>query len=473
MNLEALTNEMTELFRSNLEEFFETENASSLTPPSAQRMIEHVRALVRKIGVRTLEQFFESYDVEDSTIKIGGELHRFKYKSHRDFLTSLGKIRVGRCVYQKDSGGKAVAPLDRMWNMEREYLSAEMKEGVLYSSAHNTPEETSRILNKFGIANVPASTIKKVIAQVGSDIEAQKEQIIQQIYEQESMPQDSAIMVCSLDGVNVLLNQKGKRKGRPREKPHACNDDLTASNYKNAMCGSVSMYNIEYQEDKDGLQANRLHSRYVARMPEHRYETFKKEFEKEVEHGLNSNPKAKILVVDAHLSIQGYIKDNPLLEDFHCLIDFYHACEHLSKLSEIIFGKRSGKAQKWYDKKREILRNSPGGVDKLIHSAKYYIRSTLTKKTRIERALKELKYFTKHRKMMQYHSFVDKGWPIGSGVVEAACKSIVKQRMCRSGQRWSTKGGQNILELRTYVKSKRWESFYKVFTGITWDKKCA
>lgn len=475
MNLETLTKEMGLLFRSNLEEFFEKEDTSSLnslTPTSAQKMIKHTKALIRKIGVLTLEQFFTSYDVEGQTIEIDGALHRFKYESSRDFLTSLGKIRLNRRVYQKDSGGKAVVPLDRMWNMEHQYLSAELKEGVLYSSAHNTPEETSRILDKFGMTRVHASTIKQVIDQVGQNIEAKKKQITQGIYEHESLPQKSDVMVCSLDGVNVLLNQKGKRKGRPKERPHPLGSDSSASNYKNAMCGSVSLYNVEYQEDKGRLQPIRLQSKYVARMPEPRFEIFKKQFEEEVVHGMNSNPKAKILVVDAHLSIQGYIKDNPLLKDFHCLIDFYHACEHLSKLSEWIFGKSKDAAQKWYNQKREILRSSPGGVDKLIQSANYYIRSTLTKKSKIKGAIKELKYFSNHRQMMRYHFFVDKGWPIGSGVVEAACKSIVKQRMCRSGQRWTVMGGQHILSLRSYVKSNRWDYFYKTFQDIN-HKMCA
>lgn len=58
---------------------------------------------------------------------------------------------------------------------------------------------------------------------------------------------------------------------------------------------------------------------------------------------------------------------------------------------------------------------------------------------------KHLGYFKKHKKFMEYALFVEKGWPIGSGVIEAACKSVVKQRMCRRGQGWSINGGQGIL----------------------------
>lgn len=74
---------------------------------------------------------------------------------------------------------------------------------------------------------------------------------------------------------------------------------------------------------------------------------------------------------------------------------------------------------------------------------------------------------------MQYADYIEKGWPIGSGVIETACKSVVKQRMCRSGQRWSIKGGQAILNLRTVVKSKRWEGFWNEFTERYYNKLTA
>ncbi|MBN2211618.1 MAG: hypothetical protein JW709_09510 [Sedimentisphaerales bacterium] len=56
--------------------------------------------------------------------------------------------------------------------------------------------------------------------------------------------------------------------------------------------------------------------------------------------------------------------------------------------------------------------------------------------------------------------------PIGNGPVEAACKTIVKTRLCRSGMRWSRVGGQRILSLRTYVKSRRWDSFWRHYLNL-------
>ena len=53
------------------------------------------------------------------------------------------------------------------------------------------------------------------------------------------------------------------------------------------------------------------------------------------------------------------------------------------------------------------------------------------------------------------------GLPIGSGVVEAACKTLIGQRLKRSGMRWSIEGGQNIINLRGIVLSRRWDAFWR------------
>jgi hypothetical protein len=66
-------------------------------------------------------------------------------------------------------------------------------------------------------------------------------------------------------------------------------------------------------------------------------------------------------------------------------------------------------------------------------------------------------YFKKHRNKMRYAEWLAQGLPIGSGPVEAAAKDIVQARLKRSGMRWSTQGGQSILELRAHLKSGRWD----------------
>src|SRR5680860_13133 len=473
INLEFLTAEASTILMTNLQEFCKKEDVDEMTPELSSKLIQRIKGLSATIAQMLLVNILESFDVNDVAIEEDGEIYRRKYKKARSFMTCIGKIRVKRSVYQKDRGGNSIAPLDRKWNMEHEYLSAEVQEGILYASAHNSAIEVEKIIEKIGLFHVPASTIKKLVQTTGELVEENKDELAKRIYEREEMIDKPDVMVESLDGVNVLLNEKGKKKGRPKERPDKQMSTLSKSAYKNAVCGSVSFYNIDEQEDTGEKQPNRLMTKYVSRMPEDHYTTFKHEFEKEISHCSAAEPAVKILITDAHRSIQGYIKDNPFYKDHIWLLDFYHAAEHLSKLAELIFGKSNEQGKKWYSEKRHKLKHSEDGPMKLIRSAEYYIRNKIRSKSKRKAAIRELNYFKRHKRLMNYKKHIDNGWPIGSGVIEAACKSLVKQRMCRSGQRWSRKGGQNILNLRSFVKSERWNDFWEEMLTIKYSKKCA
>lgn len=462
MDLNILVNQISAHFKTKLQNFCKKENLDTLTPELSLKMITATKEIISEIGIQTLEHFYESFDTEVESIQENGNLYRFKYKSTKNFLTSVGQLRIQRSVYQQDKGGKSIVPLDRKWNMEHNYISDELQESILYSCAHNTPEETAMLVKKIGMLTVHPTTIKKVVEKNGDFVEEFKEQLIEKVYTEEQLPASADVLVGSLDGVNVLLNSKGKKKGRPTERPVKEKSVQSASSYKNAMCGTVSLYNIDKKENTNQLCPERILTKYTSRMPEDYSVNFKKEFEQELAHFKTVDVQKKIILTDAHKSIQGYIKENPKFKEFDWMIDFYHATEHLSKLSEHLFGKSSDKAQKWYSKKREELKGSAQGVLKLIRSAQYYIKTGGINKNSRKEAQKEVNYFIKHKAYMNYNEHIENGWPIGSGVVEAACKSVVKQRLCRSGQRWSIDGGQNILNLRTIVKSDRWEIF--------WDK---
>lgn len=74
-------------------------------------------------------------------------------------------------------------------------------------------------------------------------------------------------------------------------------------------------------------------------MPEDRYPTFKREFEKELKVAVPDPSIIKLVITDAHKSISGYLKDNSAFDGYQRIIDFYHASEHLSHMAEAIYGK--------------------------------------------------------------------------------------------------------------------------------------
>ncbi len=78
---------------------------------------------------------------------------------------------------------------------------------------------------------------------------------------------------------------------------------------------------------------------------------------------------------------------------------------------------------------------------------------------------RELAFFRKHRKRMRYRVLSDRRLAIGSGVVEAANKILVTQRMKRSGMRWRIHGGQAVLTIRALIKSGRFDRAWNALMG--------
>lgn len=138
----------------------------------------------------------------------------------------------------------------------------------------------------------------------------------------------------------------------------------------------------------------------------------------------------------------------------------------MSLAAEALFGKGSSQGRAWYDKYRKKLLEEDLGARSVLHSIDYYKQTSALPKSRREALDAQRTFFRRNQAKMTYADFRRRGLPIGSGPVEAACKTLVKTRLCRSGMRWSRKGGQRILDLRTYVKSNRWDPFWNEYKKL-------
>ena len=98
-----------------------------------------------------------------------------------------------------------------------------------------------------------------------------------------------------------------------------------------------------------------------------------------------------------------------------------------------------------------------------VNRSLVHLRDTYPRRKKIAR---ELKYFRHNRHRMRYAALKEQGLPIGSGVTEAACKTLATQRMKRSGMRWGEQGGQAILSFRALVQSNRFERAWTLLAHL-------
>ena len=107
-----------------------------------------------------------------------------------------------------------------------------------------------------------------------------------------------------------------------------------------------------------------------------------------------------------------------------------------------------------------MLLDDSDGVEKVIRALDYQ-RKKFPRRTRIGEVLR---YFRRNRHRMRYADTQARHLPIGSGVVEAACKTLVTQRLERSGMRWRHAGGQAISTLRAQVECSRFDQAWALLS---------
>ncbi len=193
-------------------------------------------------------------------------------------------------------------------------------------------------------------------------------------------------------------------------------------------------------------------------MPEAGKVTLKAQIAEEVAHIRKVRPDLQLVAVaDAAADNWTFLER---LQPDERAIDFFHACEHLSDVAD------HAVATDWYDKYRAILRDDANGIDKVIRAIRH-LRDKATTATALKDLERELRFFQKHRRRMRYAALNAMGYTIGSGVVEAANKVLVNQRMKRAGMRWSIEGGQNVLTFRALIKSDRFDSAWQAMVGAS------
>jgi hypothetical protein len=423
----------------------------------------------RAAGQAGLSQYLRSQDVLRPEMRYKEIDYRYKGLCRKNYLTLFGEISIERSIYgnEGDDGGYYV-PLDDLLGLKKdEYATLETREMILFAASSSTPSDVASLLGKASLCRPSRTAIQNIIENDGRCMEENRSVIAERVVAMQQIPQSAHVMVASLDGANVLLRETGEKKGRKRLRP---GEQVIAvespSSYRNAMIGAFSFYD----RGADGY-AHRIASTYSARMPEEKSETFKKDFERIIDDyngkiASHSTALSKILLCDGHRAIWNFAQDCKPLADYECLIDFYHSTEHLSRAAEAMYGQGSKKAQWWYWKWRNALKNESSAPISILRSMQGALERYRLSKTRRNELKTEITFFKRNKKLMRYTEFLKNGWPIGSGPVEAAAKVIVKQRMCRSGMRWSREKGQHILTLRAYVKSGQWDQMWNTYVEI-------
>lgn len=386
----------------------------------------------------------EANDVNVEAVEVGGKVHRKVLRSPETYMTAAGPVQVMRTLYKDRSneGSRAIAAVELNVGIIAGFwtpLAAKLAEWVV---AQMTPGKAEELFQRVGNMTPSKSTLDRLPKDVSERWEGNREQFEAIVRQQSMIPEDARTVAVSLDGVLAPMDGTDKAakkrataaKGRPTKGP---------AGYREVGCGTLSFCD----EQGQALSVVRL-----ARGPEHKKKTLKASLIAELTEALAKRRDLRVVkLADGAADNWTFLSEE--LPEGPEVIDFFHAAEHLEHGLAAAYGEGTVETRSKFAQLRVELLEAPDGVEKVIRSLAY-LQKKFPRRARIAT---ELAYFRKHRTRMRYAQFTADGLPIGSGVVEAACKSVVTQRLKLSGMRWSDEGAQAVLTPRALDQSGRFD----------------
>lgn len=142
------------------------------------------------------------------------------------------------------------------------------------------------------------------------------------------------------------------------------------------------------------------------------------------------------------------------------ILDFFHAVEHLEWLAEALFGQKTDQSKKKSEDWAKMLKEEPDGLETVLRQARQGLPGR--GKRRVA-ALKQIDYFDSNTGKMRYAEYQARGLFIGSGVIEAGCKTVIGLRLKQSGMFWGVTGAQNVLDIRCLLENRHFGLFWEQY----------
>lgn len=404
----------------------------------------NLHARVMAVEREILATEFAKADVHTEAIEVGGVVYRHVVRCEDDYFTAAGPVRVMRSLYKDRTREDSVSicPMELRLGIVEARWTPQAAQLATWIVAQMVPAQAEELLRRVGNMAPSKSSLDRLPKQLLGASEDDREAFEAALRKDEIVPAETATVAVSLDG--VLAPMKDGEAAQKRAKTASRGKIAKGpAGYREVGCGAISFY------DKEGelLRVIRM-----ARMPESKKPTLKAILEAELEPILRQRPDIRVV------KVADGAKDNwdfltQLLPRGIEVLDFYHAAEHLAAALASVYGDGSVATRRHFDLKRHTLRHDKDGVGAIIRA----LAALAKKHPDNERVSRALGYFRVNRNRMRYAEVAAQNMPIGSGVIEASCKTLVAQRLKLSGMRWGMEGGQAILNLRAWHQSDRFD----------------
>ncbi len=394
----------------------------------------------------------QALDIDVPAVVIGGLRYTKVGRCEAPYHTLAGSVSIERSLYRQSGqrggqpGGRVVDPVSlRAGVVEQGWLPHTAR-----VMAHEVQQGTSRdavgTAREYGRLPYSRSSFERVAHLVGALAVADHQDIEDVLIDAFEVPADARSVSVSLDRVSVPMEEPRPRPvGRPRK---GAAKRPVARAFRMAYCGTVTLH------DQQGAA---LHTIRYGCMPEGDVLGMRDRLVLDTVTLMSKHPLELTLLCDGAPEMWGLLDEWFTPEHFpgeiHRLVDLPHVLEKLSAAARVLDGPAPARRNRWKlallnrrtaatDILEELVacgRDEGPGDDHPVHAAITYLQSHSEDADRMN--------YARARRL---------GLPLGSGNVEATCKSLFELRLKRCGARWKEESGQHIVQLRALALSDRW-----------------
>ncbi len=431
---------------------------------------------LQAMGREFMAEAMKRADTASPEVEIDGARWGSRRETPGEYCTVFGWIEVRRSVYQQSGRGRVAIPMDLRTGVVEGSYTPRMARIITHATAVMTDEEAADFLAEVGAAVVSKPTISRVSRAMGARYERNRPVIESAVRAHETIPAEAVTVQVGVDGVMVPQDgEHAKARGRntpnpepPRHETHygpvgagapADTDGEGGRAWHEGAVGTVAYFNAA---------GERLHTVYHARMPEPHKATLIASLGDELTEILAERPALNVVFASdgargqwASLNkLAAALPANFTGHTMH-LVDAFHVAEYVQKGADAIAGANTSEARilsvTWRETNKEA-----GGPERVLRSMRAKLSSVVTPARR-NVVRRSIGYLDRQNKAgrMDYAGAVARNYPIGTGITEAAAKTVVGTRMKKAGARFSQHGGQTVMLFRAALLSDRFKALHR------------
>jgi hypothetical protein len=408
----------------------------------------------------------------------GHKQHLIDYRT-KQILTMMGKVEFKRAYYhchqekeqesekeEKKQRCPGRSPADQVWGIDQRRTTPGVQEAIGYLCARLTFEEAAETFSRFLPLKMTAKQAQNLMEPVGRALAEKEETVLKKLFEQAAhkhtsvQEQQELLAFKCIERLYIEMDGVMERLRRGTVEMEDSEKTRKGDVYRELKVGTI--FEAERGRERSELAPEvwidtpkQGSQRYVARR------TAKGDFD-QLLYGLAcqsglSQAKQVVILGDGALWIWKLAGEHfPLAVQ---IVDLYHAQEHVWQVARAVYGPQTEATELW----------AKDACDLLVHGKIEALVAAITALPPIapppgqSKSIPEqaVGYFTTNAERMRYPAFRAQGMHVGSGIAEAACKTVVATRLKRSGMRWTPGGLDALLPLRTSVLNQTYDAFWQ------------